>query len=203
MTDFRTCQRRLNSSGYDVGAVDGVAGPRTWTGILAYVGKRPMDMVVPFGEAAASVLPRYGISTRLRICNFVGQGAHETGGFRLLREVWGPTPAQKRYEGRADLGNTRPGDGFRYRGRGIFQITGRANYDEIGAALKLDLEGTPELAESPPVAIETAAYFWQSRGLNTLADTGDEDGITRRINGGSTGIDDRRQLVARAKGLFT
>lgn len=202
MTDFRTAQRRLQAAGYDVGAVDGIAGPKTWAGIFAYVGRRPMGLMEVFGAPAATILPRYGISTRQRIANFLGQGAHETGGFRLLREVWGPTDAQKRYEGRADLGNTKPGDGFLFRGRGIFQITGRANYSEIGRAIGQDLVGCPSLAESPPVAIETAAYFWKSRGLNELADAGDEDRITRRINGGVTGIAERRALVDRAKGLF-
>jgi putative chitinase len=202
MTDFRTCQRRLIARGYDIGGIDNIAGPKTWSGIMAYVGRRPLGMVLPYGAAAAVILPRYGISTRLRIANFIGQAAHETGGFRLTREIWGPTDAQNRYEGRADLGNTQPGDGYRYRGRGIFQITGRACYDEIGAALKVDLEDCPELAESPPIAVESAAYFWQSRGLNTLADTGDEDGITRRINGGTNGIAERRALVDRCKALF-
>ena len=202
MTDFLPAQRRLLAAGYDIGTADGIAGPRTWTAILAYVGKRPMASTALLGEAAAKTLPHYGIATRQRIANFIGQAAHETGGFRILREIWGPTDAQRRYEGRADLGNVRAGDGYRYRGRGIFQITGRANYDAIGAALGLDLEETPKLVESPPVAVETACYFWQSRGLNELADAGDEDKITRRINGGNNGLSERRALVDRAKGLF-
>jgi putative chitinase len=195
-------QRRLIASGYEIGVQDGIAGPKTWAGILAFVGQRPMSAVLDLGKACADVLPRYGISTTLRVCNFIGQAAHETGGFRLLREIWGPTDAQRRYEGRADLGNTQTGDGFKYRGRGVFQITGRANYREIGRAIGCGLESDPGLAETPPIAVETAAYFWQSRGLNELADAGDEDKITRRINGGVNGIGERRALVTRAKGLF-
>lgn len=203
MTDFFPAQRRLIAAGYEIGAADGIAGPRTWAGILAYVGHRPLSTVLDLGKACAATLVRYGIADSVpRVANFVGQGAHETGGFRLLRELWGPTDAQKRYEGRPDLGNTQPGDGFTYRGRGIFQLTGRANYREVGHAIGQDLEGNPNLAETPPVAVETAAYFWKSRGLNALADAVDEDRITRRINGGSNGQDERRTLVARCKALL-
>lgn len=203
MTDFHPAQRRLIAAGYEIGAADGIAGPKTWAGILAYVGRRPLSTVLDLGKACAGTLPGYDIAdTAARVANFVGQGAHETNGFRLLREVWGPTDAQKRYEGRADLGNTQPGDGFTYRGRGIFQLTGRANYHAAGRAIGQDLEGNPNLAETPAIAVETAAWFWQSRGLNALADAGSEDQITRRINGGTMGIDERRALVARAKRLL-
>ncbi|MBC2668764.1 glycoside hydrolase family 19 protein [Novosphingobium piscinae] len=162
-----------------------------------------MAALLPFGEAASLHLPQSGIDqTAARICNFVGQAAHECNRFRNMREIWGPTPAQVRYEGRADLGNTRPGDGRRYLGRGIFQLTGRANYRQIGNAIGIDLESNPELAETPDVAVQTAAFFWRTRNLNLVADKGEEDRITRLINGGTNGIADRRQLVARAKGLF-
>ena len=201
--DFIPVQRRLTSQGYDIGAVDGVAGTKTWAGIFAYVAQRPLAALLPYGEAAKVHLPDYGIDqTSARICNFVGQATHESGNFRYVREIWGPTAAQARYEGRRDLGNVHPGDGKRYMGRGIFQITGRANYRTIGNALGLDLEESPALAETPDVAVQTAAYYWQSRGLSALADAAKEDTITRKINGGENGINDRRKLVARAKGLF-
>lgn len=201
--DFRPAQRRLLAAGYAIGAADGIAGRLTWAGILAYVAQRPIATLLPFGEAAALYLPQYGIDdTPARICNFVGQAAHECGNFRFMREIWGPTAAQARYEGRADLGNNRPGDGRRYLGRGIFQLTGRANYRTVGTAIGLDLENSPELAETPTVAVHTAAWFWHSRGLSALADAGEEDKITRRINGGVNGLEDRRKKVARAKGLF-
>lgn len=201
--DFKPAQRRLLTAAYDIGSIDGIAGPRTWAGIFAYVGRRPMTPLMPLGEAASLYLPNFGIDQTVgRICNFVGQAAHETGGFRNLREIWGPTPAQIRYEGRKDLGNTRTGDGRRFLGRGIFQITGRANYRQIGQAIGIDLEGSPELAETPSVAVQTACFYWRTRNLNIFADSGEEDRITRLINGGTNGIDDRRALVGRAKGLF-
>jgi putative chitinase len=89
------------------------------------------------------------------------------------------------------LGNTQPGDGFRYRGRGLIQITGRANYTECGAALGFDLEGEPEKLGEPELAARSAAWFWDSRSLNDLADNGDFMAITKRINGGLNGYADR------------
>lgn len=203
MTDWPKVQRRLIAGGYEIGAADGVPGRKTFTALLAYVAGRPMAPLAPLGEGAALFLPAAGIADNAsRLANFLGQAAHESGSFRYLREIWGPTDAQRRYEGRGDLGNTHTGDGKRYLGRGIFQLTGRANYREIGARIGEPLEDQPELAERPDIAVHTAAEFWESRGLNALADAGDDDRITKRINGGTNGLADRRRLVARAKGLF-
>jgi putative chitinase len=139
------------------------------------------------------------ITTAIRIAAFLAQLAEESGELHYRREIWGPTPAQAAYEGRADLGNTEPGDGFRYRGRGLIQITGRANYAEAGAALGSDLVSSPELLEDWRFATASAAWFWQSRGCNALADQGDFNGVTRRINGGLTHLDRRFVYYTRAK----
>jgi len=201
--DFRIAQRRLVAAGYAIGAVDGIAGRKTWAGILAHVAGRPMAALLLLGEAAAAWLPHYEIdSSPARLGNFLGQGSHETQGFRYLREIWGPTKAQLGYEGRADLGNCSVGDGRLFCGRGIFQLTGRSNYREIGDLIGQPLEQIPSLAERPDVAMQTAAQFWLRNGLAALADAGREDEITHRINGGTNGIDERRRLVARAKGLL-
>lgn len=202
--DFAAVQSRLLAHGYAVGAVDGIAGTKTWAGVFAYVAQRQMAAMLPFGDAAKVYLPAYHIAdTPMRAANFIGQAALESGCFRYMREIWGPTTAQRSYEGRRDLGNTQPGDGHRFMGRGIFQITGRANYDLIGQRIGIDLVDNPALAESPLVAVLTACDFWSLKKLNDLADTGQEDAITRRINGGTNGIDDRRKLVARAKELLS
>lgn len=145
-----------------------------------------------------TALQRYQIVGRLRVAAFIAQIGHESGQLRYVREIWGPTPTQTKYEGRTDLGNTAPGDGFKFRGRGLIQVTGRANYNDCGEALGVDLNNQPELLEQPQYACLSAAWFWASRGLNTLADASDFDKITRRINGGQNGAADRKALYAQA-----
>ena len=145
-----------------------------------------------------TAMNRYQIVGQKRIAAFIAQVGHESGQLKYVKEIWGPTKAQVRYEGRADLGNTVQGDGSKYRGRGLIQITGRANYKACGEALALDLINHPELLEKPQHACMSAAWFWASRGLNTLADAGKFDTITSRINGGQNGAADRQALYARA-----
>ena len=96
------------------------------------------------------------------------------------------------------LGNTAPGEGWRYRGRVLIQLTGKTNYYTCGEALGLDLIAQPELLEKPQHACMAAAWFWGSNGMNTLADAGKFEAITQRINGGQNGAADRQALYARA-----
>ncbi|WP_315336139.1 glycoside hydrolase family 19 protein [Pseudomonas grimontii] len=151
-----------------------------------------------FVPALNTAMNRYSIVGAARAAAFIAQIGHESGQFRWLKELWGPTVQQAGYEGRADLGNTVKGDGSKYRGRGLIQITGRANYAACGEALGLDLVNQPALLEQPQYAAMSAAWFWSTRGLNTLADAGDFVKITRRINGGLTGQDDRQALYDKA-----
>jgi predicted chitinase len=134
------------------------------------------------------------ISTPERKAAFIAQLAHESGGFKYNQEI----ASGAAYEGRRDLGNTQPGDGKRFKGRGYIQLTGRANYAAAGKALGLDLVNNPELAAKPENASRVAAWYWNSRGLNKLADQGNFDGITKRINGGYNGKADRDAYHARA-----
>ena len=145
-------------------------------------------------------LERFEINTLRRIAAFLAQIGHESGSLRWVREIWGPTLAQQRYEGRKDLGNTQPGDGRRYMGRGLIQITGRANYAAVGEALGIDCVTSPEVLESPLYAALSAGWYWHKRKLNGFADDGDFVSITRRINGGTNGMEDR---VARYKLALT
>ncbi|KOX62492.1 chitinase [Pseudomonas psychrophila] len=151
-----------------------------------------------FVSALNTAMNHYQIVGLKRVAAFIAQIGHESGQLKYVKEIWGPTKAQARYEGRADLGNTVKGDGSNYRGRGLIQITGRDNYNACGEALSLDLINHPELLERPQHACMSAAWFWASRGLNTLADAGKFDAITQRINGGQTGAADRKALYARA-----
>ncbi len=145
----------------------------------------------------------YAVDTLLRIAAFVAQLAHESGEFRWMEEIWGPTAAQRRYEPPGDLakrlGNTQPGDGQRFKGRGPIQITGRYNYQKFGDLLGIDLSAKPALAATPEVAFATAGLYWQSNGLNELADARQFVTITRRINGGTNGLADRQKYYERAQ----
>ena len=149
------------------------------------------DRVHTFAVPLTTAMTEYGIDTPQRKAAFLAQVAHESGSLKYVREIWGPTPAQAGYEGRADLGNTEPGDGKRYLGRGLIQVTGRANYASAGIALGLPLVDHPELLEDPLNACRSAGWFWQSRRLNSYADRNMFATITKAINGGYNGLDDR------------
>jgi putative chitinase len=131
---------------------------------------------------------------------FLAQVAHESGELRYTEEI----ASGQAYEGRADLGNTEPGDGRKFKGRGLMQVTGRANYGDCSLALYGDarLLDEPELLEQPWGACQAAAWFWQAHGLSLLADAGKFESITRVINGGLTGQDRRLEYWRRAKIAF-
>lgn len=152
----------------------------------------------PLGEAflhAACDTPR-------RQAAFIGQCGHESGGFKYVREVWGPTRAQIKYDGRKDLGNVTPGDGYFFRGRGLLQVTGRANYgritDRLGGLAGVDFVKTPEALEQPKWAALSAADYWRDHQLNRYADAADWKRLTRAINGGYNGLADRVARTERA-----
>ena len=151
-----------------------------------------------FAPVLNTAMNRYQIVGLKRVAAFIAQIGHESGQLKYVKEIWGPTTAQARYEGRADLGNTVLGDGSKFRGRGLIQITGRANYKACGEALGLDLINQPELLEKRQHACMSAAWFWATRGLSTLADESRFETITRRINGGLNGLADRQKLYERA-----
>lgn len=158
----------------------------------------PVERAEKWVGALNAAMRRFEINTPERIRAFLAQIGHESGRLLYVREIWGPTPAQARYEGRADLGNTHQGDGWFYRGRGLIQITGRANYRACGLALGLSLISIPALLEQPENAALSAAWFWATHGCNELADAGNFTAITRRINGGLNGQAERVALLAQA-----
>ncbi|MBC5781529.1 peptidase C1 [Ramlibacter sp. USB13] len=164
--------------------------------IMRQASRQRLKDFAPHLEAA---MREFGIDQNLRrAAAFVAQLAHESGQFRFMQELWGPTEAQKRYEPVTTLskrlGNTQKGDGFRYRGRGPIQVTGRANYATYGQLLDLDLVSDPDQAASASVGFRVAGQFWNRNGLNALADADDFEGITRRINGGINGLEDRKRF---------
>jgi putative chitinase len=158
-----------------------------------------LDAHWPFVNLA---LERGEIDTPERIAAFMAQLAHESGEYRYMEEIWGPTEAQLGYEGRADLGNTHPGDGIRFKGHGPIQITGRANHRECGYALNLDLEMEPTLICTPGYGTASAVWFWNSRKLSPLADRRWFVAITKKINGWTNGLADRAAYWHRNRAIL-
>ena len=166
---------------------------------------------------------KYDINTPERQAAFIGQCAHESGNFKTLQEnlnysaeglmkTWpsrfttkeiadqyARQPAKiagKVYNGR--LGNGSEEEAAKYLGRGLIQLTGRENYANCGTAIGVDLIGNPNLLTEPKYAAISAGWFWNKKGLNALADAQDYDTMTKRINGGLIGLDDRKAKIAKA-----
>jgi putative chitinase len=147
------------------------------------------------GPVLAATLADYDTATDLRVAHFVAQVCHESDGFVTTTEY----ASGAAYDGRADLGNTQPGDGPRYKGRGLLQLTGRINYRRFGQLLGLDLEGNPAQAAEPVVSLRIACEYWKAKNLNYHADHDDIRTVTQLVNGGQNGIADRKACLARAK----
>jgi len=166
----------------------------------------PSTRASRFIEPLNDAMDTYGIDTKLRIAHFLAQVGHESGRLVYVREI----ASGDAYDMRADLGNTekaaiqaaafvRSTPGRYFRGRGLIQVTGYYNYLKCGEALGIDLIKNPTLLEMPKYAALSAAWFWNSRKLNELADEDLLTKITKRINGGQNGIDDRRAILVKAK----
>jgi len=180
-------------------------------------------------EPLQATFDKYEINTPKRQAAFIGQCAHESGNFKTLEEnlnykpealmrVWPsrfpdlPTAmkyahdpekiANKVYGGRMGNGVEETGDGWKYHGRGLIQLTGKENYANCGQALGIDLLATPNLLTLPEQACLSAGWFWNKKGLNSLADSGDIETMTKRINGGLIGLDDRKAKIAKAISLL-
>ena len=161
-------------------------------------GVRQAQIIDAVGPVLEARLTEYAINSDLRRAHFLAQICHKLAGFRTTEEF----ASGSAYEGRKDLGNTQPGDGARYKGRGLIQLTGRANYLEYGQALGLDLVAHPETAAEPVTSLLIACEFWKRRVLNQFADQDDIETITRQINGGLNGFDDRKAYLAKAKAVL-
>jgi putative chitinase len=174
-------------------------------------------------EPLQETFEKYQINTPKRQACFIGQCMHESGGFKFLKEnlnysakalmaTW-PSRfpdadtaekyarqpemiANKVYSGR--MGNTEDGDGAKYIGRGLIQLTGKDNYKAFGEAIGEDLVSTPQLVEEPRYAALSAGWFWNKRGLNALADVMDVETMSKRINGGTIGMADRIAKINKA-----
>jgi putative chitinase len=173
---------------------------------------------------------KYDINTLERQAAFIGQCAHESGNFKTLEEnlnykpealmrVWpsrfpdiatamkyAHNPemiANKVYGGRMGNGPEETGDGWKYHGRGLIQLTGKENYANCGSGIGVDLLSNPNLLNTPEYAALSAGWFWGKRGLNLLADSGDIETMTKRINGGLIGLEDRKAKIAKALAVLS
>jgi putative chitinase len=178
--------------------VDGIIGAGTLTALFAKMGAAPA-IAAELGLAANVHFRTYGIlDTGLRLAHFMGQCSHESGGFRYMEEI----ASGAAYEGRADLGNTQPGDGRRYKGRGPIQLTGRSNARFYGRKCGIDFETRPDLMAVPSIGLLVGCVYWADRSLNAKADADDLLGLTRAINGGTNGLQDRKVRTAKAMELI-
>ena len=181
---------------------------------LAAIAGRTTALMPELANWMNKLCPSYEIDTAREYGHFLAQACHETDHFKTLREY----ASGSAYEGRADLGNTQPGDGIRFRGRGIFQTTGRANYLQLGIKKgRRDLFiNTPELLEQPEYAVWSACEFWKTRGLTDVANHADTDVLKKKyrgniidvspveyisltINGGYRGMEERKKFYALAQ----
>jgi predicted chitinase len=176
--------------------------------VLARHGKKTIDVdafrtVCPWISRSQAVaicaglgaaFERYNINTPRRAAMAVAQMAHESAGFRTRQEY----ASGAAYEGRRDLGNTSPGDGVKFKGRGRIMITGKANYKTVTREFGRDFLKSPHLLATSPLSELASCWWWEANGCNGFADRNDFLGLTQRINGGFNGLEDRRQYYARA-----
>jgi putative chitinase len=181
-------------------------------------------------EALSSVLPEYEIDSSQRVAAFIAQCTHESGGFKRLKEnlnykweslrkvfpKYFPTDelaqeyahkqeqiANRVYGGRMGNGDESSGDGFRYCGRGLIQLTGKNNYTKFAESIGMAVEEVPALLETFEGAVKSACWFWKTNNLNQYADAGDILTMTKRINGGTIGLEDRIKHYNHALEVFS
>jgi len=180
--------------------------------------------VAEWYEALSQLLPDYDINTPQRIAGFLAQCAHESGGFRAIKENLNYRPetlskvwprlfpadiaqqyahnqeaiANRAYANRMGNGDEASGDGFRFCGRGLIQITGKTNYQAFADSLQMDINDIPAYLATFEGAAQSACWFWEANNLNELADKGDVLGLTKKINGGTLGLNERQQHTANA-----
>jgi predicted chitinase len=161
------------------GANDGSFSPATFDSVRSVMPQAKSDKINENLSRMNDAMKQYGINTPTRQAAFLSQVSAETGQLNSMTEIG----SGKKYEGRKDLGNTKPGDGDKYKGRGALQLTGKANYAAAGKALGVDLVNNPSLAATPEYSFKTAGWYWDSKNLNQVADKKDINKITKAVNG--------------------
>ncbi len=170
--------------------------PAEWRAVLSEIAPAGKPWILDgFADALPGLCERYQINTPDRQAHFLAQVAHESDHFKTTTEY----ASGAAYEGRKDLGNTRRGDGKRFRGRGLIQLTGRYNYDNAGKALGRNFVDHPETVADFPAAADVSGWFWHTHELNRHADADDVRAATKAINGGLTGLESRTAYLGKAK----
>ncbi|MEP7007134.1 MAG: glycoside hydrolase family 19 protein [Sphingomonas bacterium] len=228
--DVKRLQQCLADAGFYHQAIDGGLGRGTYAALFSYMARLDLGAKgLAIGTGCAANLPGAGIKTELRLAHFLAQTATETGGYKTLEEnlaysaaglmatfpkyfptekstvgfVMNPQPvALKVYSDRLGNGPASTGDGWDYRGRGLLQLTGRANYEARGEEANVPLESMPELAADPTLSVKLACLFWKSRNINAAADADDLVKVRKLVNGGTTGLDDAKIHLVRAKKIL-
>lgn len=160
---------------------------------------RQAEIIDGVGPVIQAELTNFEMTTRLRIAHFLAQICHESAGLRTTEEF----ADGRAYEGRADLGNTTPGDGPRFKGRGLLQLTGRSNYQIYGDVLGIDLIEDPQQAADPATSLKIACLYWKKHDINPLCDADNLQAVTRKVNGGLNGLDSRADFLAKAKAALS
>lgn len=227
--DARASQAKLKAGGWYSGAIDGDFGPKSMHALLDGVGRHGDGHQRALAEAMVVELPKAAIVSRLALAHFVAQGAVETLAFLRLEEnlnykaarikaVWpsrfsttaAAQPyaykpealANKVYAGRLGNGPSSSGDGWRYRGRGLFMLTGRENYTKREKETGLPLVERPEIAAEPATSVRIARLYWSARQIGAAAEADNLVLVRRLVNGGTHGLEDARTYLARAKALL-
>lgn len=224
-------QQMLINGGFSVGpsGADGLYGPATRKALQACIDKAnkggkvlltldQLNKIFPSGAKAGrnekyiqplnDLFEKQSINTVNRIAGFLSQIGVESEEFLYVREL-GNTAYFNKYDIRynptkaKELGNTNPGDGAKYKGRGLIQVTGKANYTACGKALGLDLVNHPELLEEPKYAVDSAGWYWNTRNINAACDANDIIRVTKLVNGGTMHLDKRTAYYNKAKTVLT
>jgi putative chitinase len=198
----------------ELASSDGMLAPGDATveallqGLPAGPSKEKLSVVMPralpakinlYYDPLVAGMKKHDITSNLRMAHFIAQIGHETASFLFAEEIADGSA----YEGRSDLGNMQPGDGKRFKGRGLIQLTGRTNYAAYSKDSGVDYVAKPELVASDPfVAVDVACWFWNKHRMNNLADKDDVKAVTKTINGGFNGLDDRIEYLVRAKAVL-
>jgi len=225
--DVTRLQQRLADAGFYRSTVDGLIGRKTYSALFSFVARKELgDPGLGIGDGCVAFLPAAGIDTGMRLAHFLAQTATETGGFKTLEENLNysasrmmvvfprrfPTLAStaglannprafalKVYSDRLGNGPASSGDGFTYRGRGLIQLTGRANYQARADETGLPLIDHPEMVSAPKTSVQVAALYWTSRDINAAADADNLKEVRRLVNGGQIGLDEAKSFLTRAK----